>query len=328
MFVDEAKIYVRAGRGGDGCISFRREKHVPRGGPDGGDGGHGGHVIFEVDPNLYTLLDLRYRQHYRAGRGGHGMGKRMHGRNGEDIVIPVPPGTIVRDAETKGKIAELVKPGQRKIVALGGRGGRGNARFATSTNRTPRRCEEGSEGQERVLEVELKLIADVGLVGLPNVGKSTLLARLSAARPKIADYPFTTRQPNLGIVNRGEFGSFVMADIPGLIEGAHLGKGLGTQFLRHIERTEMLVFLIDSTSPDAEADFKTLREELHRFNPKLLEKKRIVAVTKVDLIPDRERWPVVPTTDTVPVCHISSVTGEGLEGLLRAIDFQLGRQNR
>jgi len=285
-------------------------------------------VILEVDTNLHTLLDLRYRQHYRAGRGAHGMGKKMHGRNGEDVIIRVPPGTIVRDAETKTKIVELTDPGQRKIVALGGRGGRGNAQFATSTNRTPRVREEGLCGQERVLKVELKLIADVGLVGLPNVGKSTLLGRLSAARPKIAEYPFTTLRPHLGIVRRGEYDSFVMADIPGLIEGAHRGKGLGIQFLRHIERTAALVFLIDCTSPNADADFKTLEEELEHFNPKLLEKSRIVAVTKVDLVGDRERRPVIQAADHVPVCYISAVTGEGLDGLLKAIDLQLGRQDR
>ena len=326
MFIDEAKIFVKAGRGGNGCVSFRREKHIPRGGPDGGDGGRGGHVILQVDPNLHTLLDLRYKQSYRAGRGTHGLGKKMHGRNGQDVIIPVPPGTIVRNFETKENIAELTRPGQRKIIALGGRGGRGNARFATSTNRTPRVSEEGCEGQERILEVELKLIADVGLVGLPNAGKSTLLARLSAAHPKVADYPFTTLQPNLGIVKRGDFDSFVMADIPGLIEGAHTGKGLGIQFLRHIERTEMLVFLLDCTGTDIDEDLKTLRKELHQFNPKLLTKTNIVALTKVDLISEKERRPVLETNEGVPVCHISCVTGEGLDTFLKIIDGQLGRK--
>ena len=325
MFVDEAKIYVKAGRGGNGCVSFRREKHVPRGGPDGGDGGRGGHVILEVNPNLHTLLDLRYKQQYRAGRGGHGMGKKMHGRNGEDVVIAVPPGTAIRDSETKEIIAELTKPHQRKMVALGGRGGRGNARFATSTKRTPRTCEEGSEGQERALDMELKLIANVGLVGLPNAGKSTLLARLSAAHPKIANYPFTTLQPNLGIVRRGEFDSFVVADIPGLIEGAHKGKGLGIQFLRHIERTEVLVFMIECTRTDPRGDFQTLQEELRQFNPKLLEKERIVAISKIDLIADTGERPLMPTAADVPLCYISSVSGEGLENLLKALDEKLGR---
>ena len=325
MFVDEAKIYVKAGRGGDGCISFRREKHVPRGGPDGGDGGRGGHVILEVNPHLHTLLDLRYKQHYRAGRGGHGMGKKMHGRNGDDAIIPVPPGTIVKEAETTTPIAELTKAGQRKIVAHGGRGGRGNARFATSTKRAPRTFEEGSEGQERVLHMELKLIANVGLVGLPNAGKSTLLARLSSAHPKIADYPFTTLQPNLGIVRRGEFDSFIVADIPGLIEGAHKGKGLGIQFLRHIERTEVLVFLIECTSANPRGDLGTLKEELHQFNPKLLGKKRIVAMTKIDLIAEKGSRPPLQTADDVPLCYISSVSGEGLENLLQAIEAILGK---
>ncbi|UCE18243.1 MAG: GTPase ObgE [Gemmatimonadota bacterium] len=325
MFLDEVTIFVKAGRGGDGCVSFRREKHVPRGGPDGGDGGRGGHVIFEVNPHLHTLLDLRYKQYYSAGRGSHGMGKKMHGRNGDDAVICVPPGTTVTDAESDKTIAELTKPGQRKIVALGGKGGRGNAHFATSTNRTPRVCEEGVAGQELTLQVELKLMTDVGLVGLPNAGKSTLLARLSAARPKIADYPFTTLQPHLGIVRRGEYQSFVMADIPGLIEGAHKGRGLGTRFLRHIERTEVLVFLLDCASSDVTRDLKTLQKELGCFNPKLLKKKRIIAITKIDLLTEREQCPVVETNDRVPVCHISSVSGEGLDTLLKAIDVQLER---
>ena len=326
MFVDEAKIYVQAGRGGDGCLSFRREKHVPRGGPDGGDGGRGGHVILEVDPDLHTLLDLRYKQWYRAGSGGHGRGKNMHGRNGKNAVVRVPPGTIIRDFETGAVVVELIEPGQRKIVALGGRGGRGNARFATSTKRTPRICEQGSDGQERILQLELKLIANVGLVGLPNAGKSTLLTRVSSAHPKIANYPFTTLQPNLGIVKRGDFDSFVMADIPGLIEGAHLGKGLGIQFLRHLERTEVLVFLIECTSSDAVADLRTLKEELRQFNPKLLSKKRIVVVTKIDLLRDRSQWPQLQTDDDVPLCFISSITGEGIGDLLQAIDLQLGEE--
>lgn len=324
MFVDETKIYVKAGRGGNGCLSFRREKHVPRGGPDGGDGGRGGHVILEVDPDLHTLLDLRYKQHYKAEPGGHGMGKKMHGRKGEDAVIRIPAGTIVKDFETGAAIAELIEPGQRKIVALGGRGGRGNARFATSTKQTPRIFEEGSEGQERILQLELKLIANVGLVGLPNAGKSTLLARLSSAHPKIADYPFTTLQPNLGIVKRGEFDSYVMADIPGLIEGAHRGKGLGLQFLRHIERTEVLVFLVECISADPETDLRTLREELGRFNKKLLTKKQVVALTKIDLLGDRSQWPVIETENDIPLCFISSLTGEGIDTLLQAIDLQLG----
>ena len=324
MFIDEAKIYVKAGRGGNGCLSFRREKHVPRGGPDGGDGGRGGHVILEVNPNLHTLLDLRYKQHYKAEAGGHGQGKKMHGRKGGDCVIQLPPGTIVRDGETGVTVCELVNPGQRKIVALGGRGGRGNARFTTATRQAPRIFEKGSEGQERTFLLELKLIANVGLVGLPNTGKSTLLARLSSAHPKIADYPFTTLQPNLGIVKRGEFDSFVMADIPGLIEGAHKGKGLGIQFLRHIERTQILVFLIECTSPDPNRDLGILVEELRQFNPELLGKKQIVAVTKIDLLSDETPMPAIAVDGGVRLCYISSVTGKGLDELLRLIDIQLG----
>lgn len=323
MFVDEARIYVKAGKGGNGCISFRREKHVPRGGPDGGDGGDGGDVIVEVDENLQTLSDFHYKQHYQAGRGGHGKGKNMHGKRGADEIIRVPLGTVVRDSEIGRVIAGLTEPAQRMVVALGGKGGRGNARFATPTDQAPRTAEKGQEGEERVLELELKLIADVGIVGQPNVGKSTLLSRLSAARPKIADYPFTTLQPNLGIVKLGDFDSFVMADLPGLIEGAHEGRGLGFQFLRHIERTSVLLFLMDCTCEDIQEDFESLKEELRLFDPRLLERPHIVAINKVDLLPDRGSPPFLRTEGNTPACLISAVTGEGLQELLWLIGGKL-----
>ncbi|HID96013.1 MAG TPA: GTPase ObgE [Candidatus Latescibacteria bacterium] len=323
MFIDQARIYVKAGDGGNGCVSFRREKHVPRGGPDGGDGGDGGNVVFRVHPSLKTLLDFRYRQHYKAQRGEHGKGKKKHGKKGEDLIIWVPAGTVIRDVRTGGILADLIKVGDSKILAFGGKGGRGNARFATSTNQAPRYAERGTIGQKKVLDLELKLIADVGLVGLPNVGKSTLLSRVSSAHPKIADYPFTTLEPILGIVPLGEYDSFVMADIPGLIKGAHEGRGLGIQFLRHIERTRVLLFLIDSTSKDPFKDFHTLREELRLFNTALLRKPHVAVLTKIDLIRDRHSAANFNLTSDVPLLKISSITGEGIGELLRTIGEEL-----
>ena len=324
MFIDHAKIVVKAGPGGNGCMSFRREKFVPRGGPDGGDGGDGGDVVFRADRNLSTLMDLRYKQHYKAERGRHGQGKNKHGRKGQDIEIRVPLGTVIKDGETGEGLADLTVDGQKTVVARRGRGGRGNARFATATNRAPRHSEEGTPGEEKTLTVELKLIADVGLVGYPNAGKSTLLSRLSAAHPKIADYPFTTLKPVLGIVPSGDFESFVMADLPGLIEGAHEGKGLGFQFLRHIERTKVLLFLIECTSPDPEHDLAALREELELFSPKLMEKPWLVALTKVDLLSEAERSSVA-LNDAM---RISSVAGIGLRELVFAIKRRLGSHRR
>ena len=315
MFVDEARIYVKAGDGGNGCVSFRREKFVPRGGPDGGDGGDGGNVIFRVDSNLRTLLDFHYQKHFRAERGGHGKGKQMTGKRGKDLIIRVPPGTVIKDAETGSVLADLTEDEQSQIIASGGKGGRGNARFATSVRQTPRWAEKGTKGEEKVLYLELKLIADVGLVGFPNVGKSTLLSKLSAAHPKIADYPFTTLEPTLGIVPVGKFGSFVMADIPGLIEGAHQGRGLGFRFLRHIERTRILLFLIDSTGGQAEENLQSLQKELALFNRNLLQKPYLVALTKIDLLPQGSILPAVDTDQEVKPLAISSVTGEGLEEL-------------
>ena len=319
MFIDHAKILVKAGYGGNGCLSFRREKFVARGGPNGGDGGDGGDVVFRADQNLSTLMDLRYKQQYKAKRGHHGQGKDMHGRNGEEIEIRVPLGTVIKDAEIGEVLADLTTDGQREAVARGGRGGRGNARFATATNQAPRYFEEGTAGEEKTLQVELKLIADVGLVGFPNAGKSTLLSRLSSAHPRIADYPFTTLKPALGIVSTAEFDSFVMADLPGLIEGAHEGKGLGFQFLRHIERTRVLLFLIECTRPDPEDDLAALREELRLFSPKLMEKPWLVALTKMDILSEAERAEI-SLSDAVP---ISAVAGIGLKELVFAIKARL-----
>ena len=316
MFIDRAKIVVTAGNGGDGIVSFRREKFVPKGGPDGGDGGKGGDVIIKTDGNLATLLDFRYKRHFKAESGKHGQGSDKTGRNGEDIIIRVPRGTLVKDFDTDEVISDLVEQNQQIIIAKGGKGGRGNARFATSTNRTPRYAEPGKEGEERTIFLELKLIADVGLVGLPNAGKSTLLSRLSAAQPKIADYPFTTLSPNLGIVRYNEYSSFVMADIPGLIEGAHDGKGLGLEFLRHIERTRILVFLIESTSENIIDTFQVLKNELNRHNPELLKRPCIIVISKNDLLDENQLNGIEGVNKlNVPVLQISAVTGQGLEEL-------------
>ncbi len=283
-FIDEAEIHVKAGDGGVGCVSFRREKFVPKGGPDGGDGGKGGDVVFRANRQLGTLLDFQYKTKYNAGRGEHGLGARKTGKSGKDVVIEVPVGTLIRDAGSGKIIADLVNDNDEMVIAKGGRGGRGNEWFATSTNQAPRQFEQGEPGDERDLRLELKLLADVGLVGFPNAGKSTLISVVSAARPKIADYPFTTLVPNLGIVGVREGESFVMADIPGLIEGAHGGKGLGHQFLKHIERTRVLAFLIEGTSPDPLRDYLVLLEELDQFDEVLLEKPRLVALTKADIL--------------------------------------------
>lgn len=321
MFIDVARISVKAGDGGNGCVSFRREKYVPKGGPDGGDGGDGGDVIVEADEHLMTLLDFRYRHRFAAGRGGHGQGANRAGRRGRDVLIRVPVGTIVKDLDSGQVIADLTAHRQRVVVARGGRGGRGNARFATPTNRAPREWEEGQPGEERNLELELKVLADVGLVGLPNAGKSTLLSRLSAARPKVADYPFTTLSPHLGIV-KGNDVSFVMADIPGLIEGAHTGKGLGIQFLRHIERTRMLVLVIDAAAGDAQQTYQVLCHELQAYSPALLTKPRLVALNKIDLLADR-RAQGAAFEPGVPVCAISALTGEGLGQLIYLVESLL-----
>ncbi len=326
MFLDFVKIYVKAGQGGSGCTSFRREKFVPKGGPDGGDGGRGGSIILEVNPQLHTLVDFKYHAKYIAPRGQHGMGSNKHGKKGEDIVLQVPPGTVVRDADTDEILADMTEPGMRFVVAKGGAGGKGNARFVTPTHRSPREWEVGQPGEERSIVLELKLIADVGLVGKPNAGKSTLLANLSAARPKIAEYPFTTLQPNLGIVKYQDYSSFVMADIPGLIEGAHEGKGLGLQFLRHIERNRVILYVIDPEDPEVEdplETFYTLQNELETYSPVLLEKPASVVLTKKDAWQEPDWLEKLQEKLPYPVVAVSAVTRDGLETLKHQIWAQL-----
>ena len=313
MFIDYAKIEVKAGQGGSGCVSFRREKHVPRGGPDGGDGGRGGSISIKADRNLHTLIDFRYKKIYKAKRGDHGQGDGKHGKNGLNFEIRVPVGTIVKELETEKIVCDLVSDQQEYLVAKGGRGGKGNTRFTTPENRAPRDWEVGIPGEEKTLELELKLLADIGLVGLPNAGKSTLLSVISAARPKIADYPFTTLKPNLGIVIYKDYHSFVVADIPGLIEGAHKGKGLGHQFLRHIERTKVLAFLIDITDENPEDTFNVLYQELSSFSKIIVQKPYIIVFTKSDI--QSNDFKPVTFKNTEQVLIISAVTGEGIEAL-------------
>jgi GTP-binding protein len=327
-FIDEAEVEVQGGRGGNGCVSFRREKFVPKGGPDGGDGGHGGSVLVRADPNLSTLFGLRHRRRFRAEDGENGKGKNMHGKDGKDIVIRLPRGTVVLDPSTDAVLGDLTEVGQEMVVARGGRGGKGNMNFATPTLQAPDFAKPGLEGQNLRIRLELKLLADVGLVGLPNAGKSTMLAAVSAARPKIADYPFTTLIPNLGIVQYGEYNSFVMADIPGLLEGAHLGKGLGDQFLRHIERTRVLVFLIESTSESPEAVFAVLMNELGSYNPELLEKPRILVLTKIDLLAAEQRKDLPARIKDDRCFAVSAATGEGMRPLLDAMVESLAGASR
>ncbi len=321
-FIDEVKIRVRAGQGGNGCMSFRREKYVPRGGPDGGDGGRGADVYFEATERKHTLLDFRYRHIFKASSGKHGQGKNRHGKSGEDLVLAVPVGTLVKVAATGEVLADLMAAGQRYRAARGGLGGRGNARFVTSTRQVPRFAEEGREGEEREYVLELKLLADVGLVGLPNAGKSTLIAAVSAARPKIADYPFTTLVPNLGVVQYGEAAPFVMADIPGLIEGAHHGAGLGTRFLRHLERTRILVHLIDVsrlTDEDPLRPYLQIEHELASYSARFADKVRIVALNKIDLLATPQRLETLKAAYGQldhPVVALSALRREGLPELL------------
>jgi len=312
-FVDSASIVVQAGDGGKGCVSFRREKFVPKGGPDGGDGGRGGHVWLRTNRQLTTLLDFKYKKKYIAVRGVHGQGARKTGKDGADIVIDVPCGTIVRNAETHEIIADLTGDEQELLIAKGGKGGRGNQHFATPTRQAPRYAEPGQKGEGLTLDMELRLMADVGLVGFPNAGKSTLISVISAAKPKIADYPFTTLVPNLGIVRYEEYKSFVMADIPGIIEGAAEGKGLGLQFLRHIERTKILAILIAADSPDIADEYRTLLEELEKFDKGLLEKPRMVVITKMDIAAEDLEIPALE--EGVKLLPISAVSGVGLKEL-------------
>lgn len=316
-FIDRVRIRVKAGDGGSGISSFRREKFVPMGGPDGGDGGRGGDVIVRADANLATLLDYTYRDSWEAESGSHGSGNNKSGASGRDVILPVPPGTIVRDVDSGELIAELLDSSDSTIAARGGRGGKGNAFFATSTHQSPREYQPGEDGQQRVLELELKLIADVGLVGQPNAGKSTLLSVISAARPKIADYPFTTLSPNLGVVQLSDGRTFVVADIPGIIEGAHEGRGLGLQFLRHIERTRMLAFLVPIDSMDWQAEYDQLRREIGAYSEELARKPHCVVFTKMDLLGESEP-PPIEAPEAFGVSAISSAARSGLQELLAA----------
>jgi GTP-binding protein len=320
-FFDEATIHIRAGNGGNGAVNFRREKFVPLGGPDGGNGGGGGDVYVVANRHLNTLIQFQRQRHFRAESGGKGDRNNMHGKRGKDLWIDVPPGTVVRDAQTGELLADLVQDGQKALVAKSGRGGRGNAFFASPTNQAPRIAEKGEPGQARSLKLELKLIAEVGIIGVPNAGKSTLLAAISAARPKIADYPFTTLAPNLGVATVDD-ASLVLADIPGLIEGAHAGAGLGTAFLRHIERTRVCIHLLDGASADPLRDFTTINHELELFSPKLAAEPQVVAFNKMDLPQAQELWPSVQSAMRerhLPVYAISAVTGQGTTELLRAV---------
>jgi GTP-binding protein len=328
MFIDEAKIRVKAGDGGNGCMAFRREKYIPRGGPSGGDGGHGGDVVMESSERHNTLVHFRFNPEYKAERGRHGEGSKKTGRDGEGIVLKVPVGTIVYDEDTGEVVHDFSRPDERVVIARGGRGGRGNAQFATSTHQAPREHEDGRPGEERNFRLELKLLADVGLVGYPNVGKSTLISVISAARPKIADYPFTTLEPNLGVVLAGEKGkeeSFVVADIPGLIEGAHAGSGLGTQFLRHIERTRLLVHMVDvsdgSGRPDVVKDVDVILGELASFGAGLEKKPTLMVASKIDVAnPEKlKKLKAWATRRKLKLYPISAVTGEGVEKLKYAM---------
>ena len=316
MFIDFAEVQLSAGKGGKGSVHFRREKFVPKGGPDGGDGGRGGHVIFLTDSNLHTLQDIRYHKKYKAENGGNGGGSRKTGKRGSDTIIKVPVGTIVREKKTSEIVIDLIENNFSFLICKGGRGGHGNIRFKTSTNQAPRKSQPGEMGESGIYEIELKVLADVGLVGLPNAGKSTLLSKLSSARPKIDDYPFTTLEPKLGIVKYGEYNSFVMADIPGLIKGASEGKGLGYRFLRHIERNKVLLFLIDSQDLHPYSTYQTLKDEIYQFNPDLKIKPVIVCQTKVDLgFKKSKEWEKI----NEDVIDISSISGIGLNELVKKL---------
>jgi GTPase len=333
MFIDRAKIHVQGGDGGNGVTAFRREKFVPRGGPSGGDGGRGGDVVLVADGSLNTLLHLRYNPSHIAQRGSHGEGSNRSGRNGEDLVVRVPVGTQIFEATTGDLLHDLSHDGDRWLAARGGRGGFGNAHFTTSTNRAPRYHQSGSKGEELELQLELKLLADVGLVGFPNAGKSTFISTVSAARPKIADYPFTTLEPHLGVVDLGDFRTFVIADIPGLIEGAHTGAGLGDRFLRHIERTKLLLHLVDVSSASgrgAVSDYETVNRELASYNKELATRPQFVVATKIDALDEPERLDSLKQAagaDNKPFFAISSATGDGVRELVNAIAAKLEELN-
>ncbi|MBQ1208886.1 MAG: GTPase ObgE [Bacteroidales bacterium] len=315
-FIDYVKIFCASGAGGPGSMHLRREKYIPKGGPDGGDGGRGGHIILRGNPQFWTLIHLRYRKHIKAEPGEGGSGQLRHGRNGEDIYLDVPLGTVAKNAETGEVLFEIVEPGEEKILVAGGRGGLGNNNFKSATNQTPRYAQPGEEGVEGWFILELKLLADVGLVGFPNAGKSTLLSVITAAKPKIANYAFTTLEPNLGIVNYYDGQSFVMADIPGIIEGAHEGRGIGLRFLRHIERNSILLFMIPADSDDFKKDYEILLGELRQFNPQLLVKERVLAITKCDMIDETMKQEMLPSLpEGVPTVFISSIEGSGLKEL-------------
>lgn len=324
MFYDFSKINIKAGDGGNGIVAFRREKYVPRGGPAGGDGGRGGHIVLVGDEGLTTLVDFKYKKHYKAGRGSHGGGKNMFGAGGEDLYLQIPLGTLIRDAESGEILADIISPGQEVVAAKGGRGGRGNASFATAKDKAPRFSEKGEPGQERWLTLELKLLADVGLIGLPNAGKSTLISRISAARPKIADYPFTTITPNLGVVDLGDGNSFVVADLPGLIAGAAAGAGLGHRFLRHVERTKVLVHLLDLsglTAGDPAENFALVNQELVLYRRRLSERPQIIAASKMDSPEAAEKLAQLQDKlgEKEEIWPISALTGEGIKPLLGRI---------
>ena len=315
-FIDYVKIYCASGHGGAGSMHLHRAKYVPKGGPDGGDGGRGGHIILRANPQFWTLIHLKYRKHVKADDGGHGEGGLRTGKNGADIILEVPVGTVAKDAETEEVLFEMMEPGEERVLCRGGRGGLGNNNFKTATNQTPRYAQPGEEGEEGWFILELKLLADVGLVGFPNAGKSTLLAAITAAKPKIANYAFTTLEPNLGIVKYYDDQSFVMADIPGIIEGAHEGKGIGIRFLRHIERNSVLLFMVSAEENDIAGSYKTLLNELEEYNPELLDKERLLAVTKCDMIDKEIEAQIEPSLPKgVPHIFISSVSGEGLKEL-------------
>lgn len=323
-FIDEVVISVAAGHGGRGCVSFRREKFIPRGGPDGGDGGRGGNVVIRTSERLRTLHRFRFKRHFKAADGGHGQGKQKTGKSGPDLVIDVPPGTVIRDEQTGEIVYDCVTPGETVVVARGGRGGRGNRHFVSSTHRAPRHAQPGEAGEARTLKLDLKLLADAGIIGLPNAGKSTLISRISSARPKIADYPFTTLNPVLGVVVPDSGEPFVVADIPGLIRGAHEGAGLGTRFLRHVERTRLLVHLVDASAIDPDdplAAYQTINEELAGFSRQLLDKPQVIALNKMDLAGAAERAErFIRASGTGPVFMISAATGQGVGPLVAKLN--------
>ncbi|WP_299442496.1 GTPase ObgE [uncultured Aquimarina sp.] len=317
-FVDYVKLHVTSGNGGKGSVHLHREKYITKGGPDGGDGGRGGHVIVRGNPNMWTLLHLKFKRHFRAEHGGHGSKSRSSGADGEDVYVDVPLGTVIRDTETQEILHEITEEGQQVVLAEGGKGGRGNWHFKNSVNQTPRYAQPGIEGQQFDLTLELKILADVGLVGFPNAGKSTLLSVITSAKPKIADYEFTTLKPNLGIVEYRDFQTFVMADIPGIIEGAAEGKGIGHRFLRHIERNSTLLFLVPADAPDINDQYEILLDELRRYNPDLLDKERLIAISKCDMLDDELRAELKTELDAqlnVPYIFISSVAQQGLQDL-------------